>query len=550
MNKLSVSDVMSVLRHLVRVKGLFEIYRRAITNDCFLGSGVVADGYIGDDYGELPQLLIFNGLRLYYEEQYTSEVPSRSMLETYTREYIRREGIYVGDELIEQMFDDPDPSSGYLSYLYDESSECNTLTGQPIIKAFLTERVVNSRLQGLMTFDRQEKGTVTERLSALADKAQEIQNLGNTYQVMPTFQEQAFFDALPDRPHERSTGIPWLDESLGGHGDSLGQRPGECYALVGCSGAGKTTLLTEWAVQNALQAAAYARNTGTAEEKVLYYTFEQPTHEILTKMISCGANIDRMYCEISNRAREGILDPSTCRENAKQYELEVWPDEDTREYEWQRFQNFKRLIGQSLIIRNFSGKPDLFDVTPEQKSLKRSLGRQGVNSVLEDALRIEDQYGCGIRAIYVDHLAVMCGRQCGGDTEQYYRLLKTVGDEVSVKLAGRLTCSVYVAHQISGVGNSRSPLAKPTLADAEGCRSLANDMEACWTLGVPDKSGNEGARVWLKAVKERHAGSTAAGSGIILQHDPHFSRMNDVTHLFREDRAAHCFRRIEEATLY
>ncbi len=533
--KYEFGNVFSVVRHLVRCEPLHALWSKEISRACF---NIPEGGYyIGEDFGELPQLLVYIGLEDYYAGCVDRSVAiGRKDLEEYISNAILREGIYVDPNLRYRMFDEEDPTYGFLAYIFDPAVHCTIDSGRTLIQGFVWERVVERKLEdpkAVKTFAKTEKdrAEAIKHFEDIAAAANRINSIGYNSAIDVLLPDQSYFDNLPDGNYTKATGISYIDESLKG-----GMRPGDCYGLIGCTGAGKTSMFIELA-WNAAKV-SFVDAGGEKPELVLYYTIEESATAQKERLISCGSCIDRDFVAYRRGSIEGILSPSTGPENMKPYELQRWPDERVRRSEWERYQEFKMIASKTIAIRNFSGVKDAGD-DQATALLKSRIGRGGVREILDDARRYQDAYQVGIRAIFIDYVGVMCDRMADGDDRKYYSLLARVGDDCRTYLAGQLDCAVWVAHQANGLANGGTPIRWPKLTDAEGCKKLVHDMPVAFSLGVPDKSelpnGERGTRVLFKEVKNRYASDTEAGRGLILKHDPNFARLNNVTdHYFRD----------------
>lgn len=530
---MEIIEVLIAVKHLIRLPVLYQTYASLLKDTCFK---VPRDGiYQGDNYEELPLLYLWQALKRYYQEQETSEAPTRGLMEYYLREVLR--DVFVDEDLEFKLVQDRDPESGFLAYVFDDEDELNTVIGTSLMRRFLEERVVTSGLYALRSF--QEEEALTDKLESLAEQARMIQTAGTTDSAELPFTDE-FFDALPEETPRQPTGVPYLDRALGG-----GEAPGECYCVMGATGAGKTTFAVSTAVSCARQSFAESCRTGAAPQLVLYYTYEENRDAQLRRFLSSGASIRRDRISISRDADHGIIRPvSTGMNNAYEYELRRWPNGITQ-FERERYNQFTQIANKTIRIRNFSGVPDLTD-TPESAAVKRKMGCGGVMEILMDARRIQEQCGTTIRSIFIDYIGLLCMRQANYNNDEYYGRLKSIGDELRMKLAGELNCAVWVMHQLSGVANSYSPLRKPSLADGEGCKSLPVNMQLCLVLGVPDgaqRRGCGGPRLYCVAAKQRNAGCTDMRDGIILQHDEDFVRLNEVTSQFRPNPRLRGFER-------
>ena len=530
------NDIASVVRHLVRISDLFFEFRDLMEDTCFNipDNGIVVDG----DYKELPWLYIWQGLKKFYDEQGSDKAPSKSMLEHYVRENIRINELFIDEELEAHLYDVADPELGFLAYLYDDV-DINATTGRPLIRDFLKERSVKDVIREL-TSEARSTSEITEQLNKLADKANQIEQTGNSCNVIELIPDQCFFDSLPEARNMVPTGIPFFDMALQG-----GMRQ-EVYGICGATGAGKTTLGRMLFVEGGKLSFADAALNGTKPKVCLYYTFEENFERLVSHVVGYGAMIQRDQLSMTRGTNFGVKSASTDPMKPKDYERATWPDDSIRKSETQRLDEFRRWANQTLFIRNFTGVPNSWE-TKEEARNTRAVGCNGIDGIRVDAENIARRAGVDIHMIIIDYAYVMCKRQTisARDPERaLYSKLRTVADEARTKLVAEFGCPVWILQQITGAFLDSSPLKVPTLADVSDCKAMCNDMAGVWTLGVSDKlrktERNRPACVYLASVKQRYADGVAP---TILQYDPIFPRMNDVSNDYAEDRLGRCFRR-------
>ena len=536
LNNFTEDQVASVVRHLVRVSKLYDEFQSLLVDTCFRTPDDPTGVYVGDSQ-ELPWLYIWQGLKKYYAEQVADEAPSRSMLEHYVKENIRVNDLFIDEETAQRLYDEKDPSSGYLAYVFDDV-DINEVTGRPLIKDFLKERTVKEALRKL-TSDVQDTGQMTSKLSEIADRSNMIDAAGNQGRIIELIPDQCFFDTLPEERNLVPTGIPYIDTALGG-----GMRH-EVHGICGTTGAGKTTLGISLFVEGGKRAFTDATLAGTTPKICLYYTFEENYERLVSNIVGYGALIRRDQLSMTRGTQYGIKNISTDPMNPKDYERETWPDNRVRKSEAERLNEFRTWANRTLFIRNFTGVPNSWESKEEARNT-RAVGCDGIDGIRADAASMAKAFGADIHMIVIDYAYIMCKRQTltARDPERaLYSKLRTVADEARTKLVAEFGCPVWMLQQIAGAFLGSSPLKVPTLADVSDCKAMCNDMAAVWTLGVSDKMRQTEKRrtacVYFASVKQRYADGVPP---TILQYDPVFPRMNDVTELFTEDRINHAFR--------
>lgn len=526
---LSYQDVMDVVRHLVQVPALYTMCKYELKDSCF---HIPVGGVYEDiqEINELPLLYIWQGLKKFYEDNGTEESPSRDALEEYIKGVLRS-GVYQTPELLDRLFTQ-DPRNGFVTYMYlPVKGALSVNTGIPLLRQFLKERRITEKVSKLLSFSSMQDKQWERSLKTLTDDLTRVDSLGITYTPSSLVPTQDYVDGISEEYSLRSTGIDYLDSGLGG-----GQRPGEVDAVIGCTGAGKTTFGVQLAVCSFQQALLEAKE-GENPALTVYYTYEQSGDDLVSRFISTGASISRDEVALTAGTYRGIKNASTDPMRPKPYELELWPESEYRESEVQRLDAFARLSERTLIIRNFSGVSDLND-SPERARIKEGRGMGGVPELVQDLTYLSEYYHAKIRTVIIDYTGPMLKRMpsvANGGDQAYQYALGELGDLCRHQIAGRFKCGVWIMHQVSGVGNMKSPGYRPCLADASGCKLFAANMQNAVLLGRPDKGNHEnGGGPCLYMVMDKHRNSARADihEGIIVQHDRYFVRLNNVTNEF------------------
>lgn len=530
---LSPQDLYYMVCHLVRVTELFRMYEDFLKPTMFHFESDPTP----EDFFEYAFMCVTEGLRLYYSEQKASSPPDRPMLEQYIRFYIRT-GIPFPEDWESAMYGDDDETPGICQGIYsDETKSYNLNSGIPLVKQFLVERGVIGNLAS--TFQRLQTigGTVDMQASTcikeLSEYTQRVSAAGARIDIESVFPDADFFSRQKEIKLW-STGNIYLDAGLGG-----GVRPGEVNGLFGPTGAGKSTLAGTIMVDMAKEIASDCLLLDAPDAFCAYFTYEQCATELYPRIWSHALSI----WEPSLSIMTGLVDPSTPG-NPKPYEVELWPGQKTSEVE--RWEEGRSVLGNRLVIRNMSGVPDSGD-SDKIAELKRHAGRGGVQEIVQDLKRIQDDFQKPVRSVVIDYAGLVCERYIGssGDDRQVYRAIKNITDELRHYVAGEFSCVVWLLHQMSGVANSYSPIKPLHHSDAEGCKSIANNMANCLCLGNPaicTEDNGENQCLFLNFSKTRNAARNDMRTKCpILQRDKYFWRFNDATERFDPCPATKCF---------
>ena len=531
-NGFGYNEVMYAVTSLVRSNELYESFKDRIEVQCFH----IPEGgmYVGDAYDEYPLLLVWLGLKEYYESTGLDTPPTANMLIPYIQIALRRGGYFAEQRMTQYIwgtYGQPGGSTegSLVAMMCDQTVEHDDVAGRKFIQDFLMERVVKRDMSRVLTYS----SDVSQNLEAITQKATEINAIGGLSDIGISFPDQAFFDNLPQGTVKHTTGFPWLDQDMAG-----GQVAGECYGMLGFTGCGKTTTICTMAAAQARD--AYYTDPDNPD-KIVIYGYEQPTKDYMEKFWSGAAEIARESVSIESGTYRGLINPSTDPKNPKDYEREIWPNDAIRLSEVERLDRWCEIGNKTVLLRNFSGVPDYWE-TGELARKRMDIGRGGVAEIKNDLRRLQDHYGSKIRTVFIDYAGLLCQRQnaaAGEEQWAQYHALRILADELRNKVAGPYQCAVWVVHQLRISNETRSPLRYPTLADSDGCKSIANNMPYCYALGAPDKKRDQEGGTCFRFVQVKGRRSSANGStdGRILQHHQYFDRVDDVTDKFRIDKA-------------
>lgn len=261
----------------------------------------------------------------------------------------------------------------------------------------------------------------------------------------------------------RSTGIPFLDEFMGGGYSAQG----ELHGLLGPTGAGKTTL----GVQILAHAVMYSVPRGLW----FYVSYETGFDELQCRLLSCAARVSRdtlaRWEGLAKAEEQGIL---SRKGKLKDYERRLfrYASGDEAPGELERLRDaYKRLFPYVRVLPGYRHgsllhRPAVLKSAIERTCMEADLPVGGivVDYVGVAALKLQDE----------DRIAQALRIYIG----RFQEALHAMADEYS--------CPVWLLHQIAGSGLSYKP-ARPLTHDlAQESKSFANPLTFCFCLGNPD----------------------------------------------------------------
>ena len=527
--QLSLQDIADMMAHFVWVPELYRTYETSLQSEYFR---------IDPDQDESGFSCVFRALQKYYAKEGTKQKPDRARLEIYTRTNIRE--CPVAPDIEEMIFAD-DPAVGIIANLYDTDRVSLTYTtGEPLVKQFLVERAIANavikHVNDMNEFNGYVDMSETEHLKRMAAEAERIEGISAVVEIEDLAPDLSYFNKMNTYQGVPS-GIPWIDAHI-----ERGQRYGDVNGIIGPTGAGKTTLGSQLFVSNVREAIKqYA--SGQDDRLCVFYTYEQRSFDLQQKVFSNAFSIARSSIREDQRLLDTFSNGTTIP--LKPYEIGRFNNKS----EVERYNMDREYFSRHGIIRNMSGVADICD-DERMINIKKNKGIGGLSELVSDLHYIQDTRKQGIRAVFIDYIGLVMERQFSvtEESDVFYRGMKRFPDEVRQKVAGEFNCVVWLLHQMSGAANKVKPTTPLHHADAEGCRSLANNMSNCLCLGNPDTGSEGGGKcLYLSFSKLRNSGASGFDSvNLILQHNAVFARLDDVTSQYKPDKSSGCFYPVNE----
>ena len=389
-----------------------------------------------------------------------------------------------------------------------------------MIRRFLQERAVFRPLQMQLA-----QGGIPGNMQAVLDVAtQQFQRIGQ-------LDADPISGGVPDGRGNiplqiASTGLSYLDMFMDG-----GQAPGEAYGLIGPTGVGKTSLTCSMAAAALSQEARRVRENPAYTPKMVYYaTYEAGRDEIKQRIISALADISRDTAKRIDFSAQGIPAgfTSAAANNLHAYELAVQLAGQPLQGERERFQNAFEQLSRYLRVIDLSGIGDQRYCRPGIGGLPELVGL-----IAKDQARLGEP---GVAVVYVDYSLLAVERFLsaqGLDITKHTRVaLPQFVDGARQQIAGRFNTCVWLLTQFNTTANRQSASKALTHNDAaEAGGRFAHALTFCATLGTKDPITN---CVLLSFSKRRRSGGEHPDC--ILQIDPVFHRLNDVSTLYQVNR--------------
>lgn len=527
--ELTIADVVDMLAHFVWVPALFRTYGGVVKSEYFKQTPLAA--YTD----ETALIYIFEGLKQFYSDNGLKVSPDKVQLEHYIRDYIRKATASQEDEAL--IFGEDEETSLLANIFSEDNRSLTYSTGEKTVQQFLMERAIASSLINRVNKMKEFTGfvdmTEAEHLASLAEAAKRISAVSRKVELetlappLEEFNKAKVQQIVP-------CGIEWIDDHI-----DQGQRYGDVNGIIGPTGAGKTTLASQIFASNVDEAFKDAHEKGDSRICV-FFTYEQKAFDLQQKVFSNAFYIARNSLKSNMHLSETLSNGTTIP--LKEYEIGKFNGMSEAE----RYERKRAIFSKHGVIRNMSGVADIFD-DEKMVELKRYKGTGGIPEMVDDLKYIQDVTGMGIRAVFVDYVGLVSERQfsVSEDAKIVYNSMKRFGDVVRKDIAGEFNCVVWLLHQMSGAANKTKATTPLTHADAEGCRSLANNMANCLCLGNQDYGDEkrEGGCLYLTFSKTRNSpGSGFAGKNLILKHSSLYARLDDVSDFYKPNRNEGSFR--------
>jgi hypothetical protein len=381
-----------------------------------------------------------------------------------------------GQGFIDEAFDTPLPDE------QGQLAEKQFLSA--VLKRFMNVRLIKPQLQTLL--NRATEDSVPTQIKSLLERwgrvAQRVDTIGtatNNSAAMPTFGAPI---VLP--PAALTTGLPWIDQYIGG------VRPGDVIGVLGPYAGGKTTILSTFIVR---MAELYA-NLG--ENKLAVFVGYEDGSERMNQLFwSAAARIDRnLFASAGERFWAELSD----RNQLKDYDRNL-PENRNGQImfgERERWEAAMNWFNRHFVFLDFS--------------YNESTGGRGAGGVAEIKAALErlcEERGMEIGCVGVDYAGILVERELSASgnaramTEQnaITRPIKRVPDELRTTIAKPMQCTVVLAHQLApGECKKIKPFQYISHLDASGSKSFAENVHSCMCINMRDVSTLVSTIYWSK----------------------------------------------------
>ena len=453
--------------------------------------------------GEHRYFVLFAAIRELYTQYRTI---SREMLETTLQAWLESERVVLGADDIVFLFG-ATQGTGFIADAYnnipvDENHQrAERQFMENVLKRFMNVRYIKPQIQNIL--NRGTEDSVPDQMKAILERfgriAQRVDHIGTptvNSAAMPTFGTPII---LP--PPAMPTGIPWIDQYVGGF------RPGDVIGVLGPYSGGKTTLLTTAAVR---MAELYA-NQGQNKLSV-FVGYEDGAERMNPLFWSAATRIDR---NLFINSGENFWTELSDRNNLKDYDREL-PENRNGEIMFGERERWEAAMGwfnRNFVFMDFSYN--------ESTGGKGGGGVPEIKAALE---RLAEDRGMEIGAVFIDYTGILVERLLANskhgaaqfDQHAIIRPIKQVPDELRTQVAVPMRCAVMLAHQLApGEVKKFKPYQYISHLDASGCKSFAENVHSCLCINQRDLSTRVSTIFWSKV----RTGVPATYHGLIRMDD-------------------------------
>lgn len=384
----------------------------------------------------------------------------------------------------------PEGQDGFIDEAYNapypdavgQAAEKQFLFG--VLKRFVTIRLLKQDMQS--TLNRSADDTVTAELEAMLGRWGKYQQIvahagtpATNSAEMPAPGSEIL---LP--PPAATTGIPWIDQYIGG------VRGGDVIGVLGPYSGGKTTVLTTAAIR---MAELYA-NQGQNKLSV-FVGYEDGAERMNALFWSAAARIDR---NLFTAAGTSFWEQLSTRESLKDYDRNL---PENRNGEIMFGEHERWVAAMAWFNRHFV----FFDFSSNQETGSRGSGGVGEIRASLDRL-MDERQGMSIGFVAVDYAGILVERELnakGGSakTEQsaLARPIKLVADDLRSAVAKPKNATVMLAHQLAGNECKKvPPWQYISHLDASGSKSFAENLHSCMSINTRDVSTLVSTIYWSK----------------------------------------------------
>jgi hypothetical protein len=412
--------------------------------------------------------------------------------------------------LIEDAFDAP--------VLSDEKEKAERSYAESILKRFLNSRLIKQSLQSALNRAHGDTSPVDidKLLDSFCQKSQRVRHVGASVEnaaAMPKFNDMTI--TLPPPPDP--TNIPWIDSYIGGI------RPGDLLGVLAPFGGGKTTMLISAAVR-------IAENYHLTNQNKLavFVGFEDGADKTKHLCWSAAAHIERKLFSLHETTKFWLQFSSAAAGNLKPYEFELPENQNGKVLlgEQERWEASDEWYNKNFVYLDFA-----------HTGGHNALGSGGPVELSETLHKLAEDRKAEIGFIAIDYAGLMIERMAASESmmlnakvqESMWRYIKTLPDQLRRHVADEFNATVLIAHQLApGDIRTYKPNRYVHHHDSQGGKSFAENLHACFCMGMRDLSTKAATIYWSKI----RAYMPPSQVGIIKIHD-HYVGVDLVTDKYR-----------------
>jgi hypothetical protein len=410
--------------------------------------------------------------------------------------------------LIEEAFESPK--------LDEEKENAERNYAESILRRFLNSRLIRASLQDLLNRTQGDTAPVNidKVLDSFCQKSQRVRHVGTKVEnaaMLPVFNDASI--TLPPPPDP--TNIQWIDTFIGGI------RPGDLLGVLAPFGGGKTTMLISATVR-------IAENYHLTNQNKLsvFIGFEDGADKTKHLCWSAATHIERKLFSFDETSK--FWEHFSTSANLKPYEFDLPENHNGKILlgERERWEAAAEWYNKNFVYLDFAHSHG-----------NRSMGGGGPSELAEALHKLQEERKMEIGFIAIDYAGLMIERMVAADNisamakvqESMWRYIKTLPDQLRRHVADQFNASVLIAHQLApGDIRTYPPTKFIHHHDSQGGKSFAENLHACFCLGVRDVDTKVCTLNWSK-IRAFMPPSTTA---LVKIHD-HYVDVNVVTDKFR-----------------
>lgn len=397
-----------------------------------------------------------------------------------------------------------------------------------ILSAFLIERTVNDQILKATSLENHYIHDIDNIFKCIYDQYRKCLNVKERKQqnLIDLLKPENVFSVMPKL---LPSGIPWLDEMMGG-----GFAKKECYVLLGPTGGGKSFFCNQIMVTGAQLQAVIDRQNGKGQYWY-YFTYELSKEQMLPRILQCGARVH------INTLRQGEIDQLSDASSLKEYEFSEYINPSHIPYRLGEKERIEQFL-QSISGKNGQSMSEIVDFSGDEG------GDGGVDEIaayLHNCSE-EGKHPIGVVIDYAGHCVYRYVESRRMRPETVFSILPNFVDRVRNLIAVPFDCVVWVVHQLHGnATKGKQGIIHHT--DAFGSRNFGMGADFCFQLS---KYCEHTKLLKLHLTKCRRGAPNSEGKvlefrpefGVFVEPDRQFVQESDgqyipaeVARIFREE---------------